>query len=64
MCQLFMKFRALVGSRGSSREGRQGSYDGRRGFWDVVKARPGKRGFAKANQGFSAKGVTELIVAF
>ncbi len=54
---------ANVGSRVSSRAGRHGRHDGRKGFWDVVKGRPGIRGFAKANEGFSAEGVTGMIVA-
>ncbi len=54
---------ANVGSRVSSRAARHGRHDGRKGFWDVVIGRPGKRGFAKANEGFSAEGVTGIMVA-
>ncbi len=36
---------------------------GKRGFWDAVKGRPVKWGFAMANKGFVAEGVTKMIVA-
>ncbi len=52
-----------VGSRVSSRAGRHGRHDGRKGFWDVIIGWPGKRGFAKANKGISAEGVTGIMVA-
>ncbi len=54
---------ASFGSRGSNRTCSQGRPDRRIGFWDAVKGPPGKRKFAKANEGFSAECVTGMIVA-
>ncbi len=56
---MLMKFCALLGSRG--RTGEPVVTGGRTGERD--SGTPGKRGFAKANEGFSAEGVTGMIVA-
>ncbi len=54
---------ANVERRGSSRACSHGRLDGIKGFWDAIKGRPGKRGFAKESERFSAEGVAGIIVA-
>ncbi len=58
-----LTFLTPVVRRDSSRACSHGKLDGRRGFWDAIKGRPGKRGFAKVSEGFSAEGVAGIIVA-
>ncbi len=53
---------ANVGGRGSSTTCSHGRPNRRMRFWDAEKGQPGEKEFAKANEGFSAKSVTGMIV--